>query len=76
MVRYQVQKAELLLQHQDLKQQVVQLKAARKNIPKRIAMKDLAEGERFQRPLPERKHFIDTIKMIAYRAETSMVSVL
>ena len=76
MVRYQVQKAELLLQHQDLKQQVDQLKAARKNIPKRIAMKDLAEGERFQRLLPERKHFIDTIKMIAYRAETSMVSVL
>lgn len=76
MVRCQAQKAELLLQQQNLKQQVDQLKAERNKMPKRIAMKDLAEGERFQRLLPDRKHFADTIKMIAYRAETSIVSLL
>jgi len=36
----------------------------------------MAETDRFTRLLPERKHFIDTIKMIAYRAETSMVSIV
>jgi hypothetical protein len=41
-----------------------------------IPVKDLPEKDRFTRLLPERKHFIDTIKMISYRAETSMVSIL
>ena len=39
-------------------------------------MKDLPEAARFQQLRPERKQFIDTIKMISYRAETSMVGVL
>jgi transposase-like protein len=30
----------------------------------------------FRRLRPERKHFLDTIKMISYRAETSMVSIV
>ena len=37
---------------------------------------ELPEPERFLRLLPERKHFLDTNKMIAYRAETALVSVL
>jgi hypothetical protein len=36
----------------------------------------LPEADRFSRLLPERKHFIDTIKMISYRAETAMASLL
>ena len=43
-------------------------------------MNSLPEGERFTRLRTERKHFplpsIDTIKMIAYRAESSMASLL
>ena len=35
-----------------------------------------AESDRFSRLLTERKHFIDTIKLLAYRAETSMASVV
>ena len=34
------------------------------------------EEEQFTRLRTERKHFLDTIKMIAYRAETSMASLL
>ena len=37
------------------------LKAGRKLTPKRIAIKDLSEDQRFDRLLPERKHFVDTI---------------
>lgn len=36
----------------------------------------LPEAERFAQLCPESKHFIDTIKMIAYRAESSMAGEL
>ena len=39
-------------------------------------MKSLPEEDRFTRLRTERKHFIDTLKMIAYRAESSMASLL
>jgi hypothetical protein len=39
-------------------------------------VKSLPEQDRFTRLRTERKHFIDTLKMIAYRAESSMASVL
>ena len=39
-------------------------------------MKSLPEEDRFTRLPTERKHFLDTLKMIAYRAETSMASLL
>jgi hypothetical protein len=52
------------------------LKRQRKVTPHHIPVKDLPEEVRFTRLLPERKHFIDTIKMISYRAGTSMVGIL
>ncbi len=36
----------------------------------------MPESERFSRLLTERKHFVDTIKLIAYRAETAMATLL
>jgi len=76
MTRYKIQKSELHEKILDLQQALDKLKGERKQMPQRIAMKDLPEPDRFQRLLPERKHFVDTIKMIAYRAETSMASLL
>jgi hypothetical protein len=49
-----------------------QLKKQRKDTPRHIPVQDLPESDRFTRLRTERKHFLDTIKMIAYRAETSM----
>ena len=76
MARYLNQKSELLQRREEIKLDLDKLKAERKLTPKRIAIKDLPEGERFERLLPERKHLVDTIKMIAYRAETSMMHVI
>jgi len=56
--------------------QLEELRRQRKATPHHIPVKDLPEGVRFTRLLPERKHFIDTIKMISYRAETSMAGIL
>ena len=39
-------------------------------------MGKLEAKDRFSRLAKEKKHFIDTIKMIAYRAETAMAEVL
>src|SRR5436309_3325943 len=41
-----------------------------------IPVKSLPEQDRFTRLRTERKHFVDTIKMIGYRAETSLASLL
>jgi hypothetical protein len=56
--------------------QLEECKRQRKATPHHIPVKDLPEQVRFTRLLPERKHFIDTIKMISYRAETSMMGIL
>ena len=61
---------------QALQRELDQIKTQRKATSHHIPVKDLPEKDRFTRLLPERKHFIDTIKMIAYRAETSMVSIV
>jgi len=62
------------IQHLDL--EIDGLKQQRKNSEHHIPVKSLPEEDRFTRLRTERKHFVDTIKMIAYRAETSLASLL
>ena len=52
------------------------LKAQRKETPRHVRWIDLPEPERFVPLAPARKHFLDTIRMIAYRAETARAGVL
>jgi hypothetical protein len=59
-----------------LERELEQLKQQRKAQPPHIPVKDLPDKDRFTRLPAERKHFLDTVKMIAYRAETSMVSIV
>jgi len=73
---YQQKQAQLQEQIEHLGQQIERLKQQRKQTPHHVRVAELPEGERFQRLLPERKQFLDTIKLISYRAETSMASVL
>ena len=48
------------------------LKGQRANTPAKVQLKELPEAERFRQLQPESKHFIDTIKLIAYRAESAL----
>jgi hypothetical protein len=73
---YQQKKGQLQEAIEELDRQIQQLKVQRKQTPHHMAVQDLPESDRFSRLLTERKHFIDTIKLIAYRAETSMASLL
>lgn len=71
---YQQKKSELLEEINNLEQLIKELKACRKKMPTHITMGDLPEEDRFRRLGTKGKYLIDTIKMIAYRAETAMVS--
>ena len=62
------------IQRSDL--EIENLKQRRKQTPHHIPVKSLPDEDRFTRLRTERKHFVDTIKMIAYRAETSLASLL
>lgn len=74
--KFQQRKGELREQIESLDREIEKLKQARKDTVHHIAVKSLPEEDRFTRLRTERKHFIDTIKMIAYRAETSLASLL
>jgi hypothetical protein len=59
-----------------LRAEVDELKAQRKATQRHIPYKDLPEDARFDRLSTQSKHLIDTIKMIAYRAETAMAQIV
>jgi hypothetical protein len=56
--------------------EIDKLKVIRKDTAHHVAVKDLPEEDRFTRLRTERKHFIDTLKTVAYRAESSMAALL
>jgi hypothetical protein len=59
-----------------LKKEVDELKARRKATQRHIAYKDLRADAGFDRLSTQSKHPVDTIKMIAYRAETAMAQIV
>ena len=72
--KYEHQQGQIQEAIQGCEQSLEVLKKQRKAIPQHIAVKDLPEADRFTRLRTERKQFLDTIKMIAYRAETAMAA--
>lgn len=55
---------------------IEELKAARKSTSRHITFAELSDEQRFDGLSAQSKYFIDTIKMIAYRAETAMANIL
>ena len=74
--RFEQKKALLQEQISGLKEQLTTLKGRRADLPTHVVYKDLPQDQRFERLGSDSKHFIDTIKMIAYRAETAIANVL
>ena len=74
--KYESKKGELKEQIEFFQKDVEKLKEKCKKISKHIQLSELPEEERFKKLSPIRKQFMDTIKMIAYRAETAMATVL
>jgi hypothetical protein len=74
--KYKQIKGDLLEEINKLQNQINELKVERKKNPKYIHFKDLPDEYKFQQLKSHGKHLIDTIKMIAYRAETAMASIV
>ena len=69
---YELSKGQLQQAIENRRQLIDQLKAGRKALAKHLLLKDLPEQDRYQQLRVEKKHFLDTIKLIAYRAETAL----
>jgi hypothetical protein len=69
-------KATLQEEIEALQHELDTLKATRKATPHHITIEELPEEARFRQLSTQSKHLVDTIKMIAYRAETAMANSL
>jgi hypothetical protein len=74
MAAYEQEKGRRLERLQQAEQKLAQLKAQRKALSRHLALKDLPQAERFPQLRTTKKHFVDTIKLVAYRAETALVA--
>ncbi len=70
---WEEKKGRLLATIQTRQNEIAALLAKRKETPRKMALKDLPPEHRFAALSGVRKHFVDTIKLIAYRAETALV---
>jgi hypothetical protein len=74
--KYELKKAQLHEIIIQLQQDICNLKNDRKALSTHIEIEKLPKEDQFKQLNNESKYFIDTIKMIAYRAETAMVQVI
>jgi len=56
--------------------ELIELKTKRSEIHRKISFKELPEEEKFKAVYNDRKQFVDTIKLIAYRAETALANTI
>ncbi len=73
---YIKKKTDLMEQIQHLVKEISEIKELKKTVSKKIIYAQLPESEKFTNAINERKHFLDTIKMIAYRSETAMANII
>ena len=76
MEQYEQKKGELREEIEFMQKELESLKKERKQTKKHIPFEELADEEQFYRIAPARKQLLDTVKMIAYRAETAMAQIL
>lgn len=65
-------KAEIHQEIKELEEEISSLKEQKQLIEKKISFASLPTEQQFSNAINVRKHFMDNIKMIAYRAETGM----
>ena len=69
-------KAELLEEIEYYEHLIKEIKGKIKETAEHLDWQELPEAEKFKRLPPSRKRLTDTIKMIAYRAETAMANIV
>src|SRR5690606_8598243 len=74
--KWEQNKGVLLEEICDREKKAAELKAQLSETEKHLPWKELEQEERFTKPPAARKRLLDTVKMIAYRAETALCSLL
>ncbi len=74
--KWLTKKATLLEEIEQYEQQLDGIKQEIKKTPKHITWAELDDDDKFFRLMPGRKRLMDTVRMIAYRAETAMAGLL
>ena len=74
--KWALNKGLLLEEIENLEHSLAQIKANLKTTPKHITWGELSDTDKFRRLLPGRKRLADTVRMVAYRAETAMVGMV
>jgi transposase/flagellar biosynthesis chaperone FliJ len=73
---FKIAQAKLDQQIDTLQRKCRKLQARLRTLPKRVALDTLRDAADIVKLAPEAKHLSDTIKMVAYRAETALVRCL
>jgi hypothetical protein len=74
--KWERQKASLQEQIEQLENELTFLKDRMASTPKHLAWDNLPDEQKFERLAPSRKRLTDTVKMVAYRAETAMATIV
>jgi hypothetical protein len=69
---YQSRQTQLRQTIEALEKEVATLKQKRQEVPSHLTLGELPPAERFQQFSRAKKHLVDPIKMVAYRAETAL----
>ena len=75
-VAYEEKRQDLLEEIKTMEKALEDLKACRRDTPKHVMLSDLPPEDQFKKLGMKSKYFIDTIKLIAYRAETAMTNIV
>jgi hypothetical protein len=75
-LKWEQRQSELLEAVQQLEHELQEVKEQRRQTPQHIAWEELPHESKFQRLAPSRKRLIDTVKLIAYRAETALTAIV
>lgn len=74
--KWEQRKAELLEEIEQLEHELEEVKRRMKETPQHLKWDELPQENKFERLAPSRKRLTDTVKMIAYRAETAMAGIV
>jgi transposase len=73
---WEKRKTILVEEIEQVEHELDQVKRQLKDTPKHVTWDELPAEQRFARLAPSRKRLTDTVKMIAYRAETAMTAIV
>ena len=76
MEKYLFKKQELKDDIEEKEKQIEQVRLQKKSVPQKITYSELPENKKFDNVINQRKHFLDTVKLIAYRAETALSNII